>query len=66
MKSNMLNIRQLVEKNYKVLIEDKMMRVLESNGRIILKVPMSLNRTFKIELNMMEHKRLPTASIRDY
>ncbi|KAI5412927.1 hypothetical protein KIW84_057522 [Lathyrus oleraceus] len=31
MKSNLLNIGQLVEKNYKVSIEYKMMRVLESN-----------------------------------
>jgi hypothetical protein len=41
MKSNFLRIGQLVEKNYKVSIGDKMMRVLDSNGRLILKAPMS-------------------------
>ena len=43
MKRNLLSIRQLVKKNYKVSIEDKMMRVLDSNGRLILKAPMSPN-----------------------
>jgi hypothetical protein len=65
MKSNLLSIRQLVEKNYKVSIEDKMMRVLDSNGRLILKTPMSQNRTFKIELNVMEHKCLAITANRD-
>ena len=48
MKSNLLRIRQLVEKNYKVSIKDKMMRVIDANGRLILKAPMSQNRTFEI------------------
>ncbi|KAI5446983.1 hypothetical protein KIW84_014722 [Lathyrus oleraceus] len=38
MKSNLLNIGQLVEKNYKVSIKDKIMRVLDSNGRLILRL----------------------------
>src|SRR3954467_2755777 len=58
MKSNLLSIAQLVEKNYKVSIEDKMMRVVEASRRLILKAPMSQNRTIKIELNVMEHKFL--------
>ena len=41
MKSNLLSIGKLVEKNYRVSIEDKMMRILDSNGRLILKAPMS-------------------------
>ena len=41
MKSNLLGIRQLIEKNYKMLIEDKMMKVLDSSGKLILKAPMS-------------------------
>ena len=56
MKSNLLSIWHLVEKNYKVSIEDKMMRVFDENGRLILKAHMSQSRTFKIELNVMEHK----------
>ena len=41
MKSNLLSIGQLVEKKYKVLIKDKMMRVVDTNGRLILKALMS-------------------------
>ena len=32
MKSNLLSIGQLVEKNYKVLIKYKIMRVVDANG----------------------------------
>ena len=41
MDSNLYNIGQLVEKNYKVLIKDKMMRVVNANGILKLKAPMS-------------------------
>lgn len=65
MKSNLLSIGQLSEKNYKIVIEDKLMRVTNSNGRIILKASMSQNRTFKIELNVLEHRCLATATSTD-
>ena len=65
MKNNLLSIWKLVEKNYKVSIEDKMMRVIDANGRLILKDLMSHNRIFKTELNMMEHQCLSTAASRD-
>ena len=65
MKRNLLNIVKLVEKNYKVIVEDEMMRVVNANGRLILKVPMSHNRIFKIELNEMDHKCLSTVASRD-
>src|SRR4051812_29914599 len=65
MKSNLLSIGQLVEKNYKVSIEDKMMKVVNASGRLILKDPMYQNRTFKIELDVMEHKCLSNAASRD-
>lgn len=52
MKSNFLGIRQLVKKNYKVSIEDNLMRVLYLGGRLIWKAPMSQNRTFRVELNV--------------
>ena len=40
MKRNFLSIGKLIEKNYKVSIEDKMIRVVDANGRLILKAPM--------------------------
>lgn len=41
MKSNMLSIGQLIERSYKVLIKDRMMRVIDSRNRLILKAHMS-------------------------
>ncbi|XP_050889698.1 uncharacterized protein LOC127094985 [Lathyrus oleraceus] len=62
---NLLSIGELIEKNYKVVIEGKMMRVHDSSGRLILREPMSQNRTFKIELYVIEHKCLVTVASRD-
>lgn len=56
MKSNLLNISQLIKKNYKVLIEDKMMKVHDSNGILILKPFMSQNKTFMIELDVLNFR----------
>ncbi|GAU26641.1 hypothetical protein TSUD_102510 [Trifolium subterraneum] len=65
MKSNLLSIGQLIEKNYKVVIEDRLMKLTDANGRLILKAPMSQNRTFKIELDVLEHRCLATAASKD-
>lgn len=65
MKRNFLSIWQLNEKNYKILVKDKMMRVLDSDGKSFLKAPMSQNITFKIELDVMKHMCLETAYSRD-
>lgn len=42
-----------------------MMRVLEPNDKLILKVPMSQNKTFSIEFNVLEYKFLETTTSRD-
>ncbi|GAU36961.1 hypothetical protein TSUD_57390 [Trifolium subterraneum] len=65
MKSNLLSIGQLIEKNYKVVIEDRLMKLTDANGRLILKAPMSQNMTFKIELDVLEHRCLTTAASKD-
>lgn len=65
MKSNLLSISQLIERNYKLLIEDRMMKVIGSSNRLILKAHMSQNRTFWIELDVLEYKFLATATSRD-
>lgn len=41
MKSKLLSIRKPIKKNYKVLIGDKTVRVLDSSGNLILKAIMS-------------------------
>lgn len=65
MKRNLLSIRQLIERNYKVLIEDRMVRVIDSSNGLILKAHMSQNITFRIELDVLEHKCLATITSRD-
>ncbi|GAU40455.1 hypothetical protein TSUD_141350 [Trifolium subterraneum] len=61
MKSNFLSIEQLIEKDYRVVIERRVMKISDSNEKLILKVQMSSNRIFKIELDIMEHKCLATS-----
>ncbi|XP_050915066.1 uncharacterized protein LOC127130025 [Lathyrus oleraceus] len=64
-KYNLLSIGQLLERGYKIRLEDKILRVLDSNGVLILKALMAANRTFKVELKVMEHRCLATATSRD-
>nr|XP_004516686.1 uncharacterized protein LOC101512199 [Cicer arietinum] len=64
-KCNLLSIGQLLERNYMIRMENKVLRVLDQNGVLILKAPMAANRTFKIELEIMEHRCLATATSRD-
>ncbi|XP_073224742.1 uncharacterized protein [Cicer arietinum] len=64
-KCNLLSIGQLLERNYMIQMENKVLRVLDQNGVLILKAPMAANRTFKIESKIMEHRCLTTAASRD-
>lgn len=59
-KCNILSINQLLEDNYKIHMEDKVLRVLDSKKILVLKAHMSKKKTFKIELNVMEHRCLAT------
>ena len=63
-KCNLLSIGQLLEKGFEIHLEDKILRVVDANGVLILKAPMAANRTFKVELKVMEHRCLATASRR--
>ncbi|XP_073221577.1 uncharacterized protein [Cicer arietinum] len=64
-KCNLLSIGQLLERNYMIRMENKVLRVLDQNGVLILKAPVAANRTFKIELEIMEHRCLTTSASRD-
>ncbi|PNY05002.1 putative copia-type polyprotein [Trifolium pratense] len=67
MKSNLISIGQLLEKNYVVKMEDKVLRVFDSKRRLILKAPMTKQRTFKIGLNVIDGNcLLATASNEDW
>jgi hypothetical protein len=64
MKINLISVVQWLEKDYTVIKEEKVMKIYDSNGKLILKVQMSNNRTFKIELDIMEHRCLATSEKR--
>ncbi|XP_050896682.1 uncharacterized protein LOC127103470 [Lathyrus oleraceus] len=62
---NLLSIGQFLKKDYKIHMENKGLRILDENGVLVLKAPMDANRTFKVELKVMEHRYLATTSSRD-
>ncbi|XP_050916184.1 uncharacterized protein LOC127131298 [Lathyrus oleraceus] len=61
-KCNLLSISQLLERNYTIRMKNKVLRVLDQNSILILKAHMAANRTFKIELKVVEHRCLATAA----
>jgi hypothetical protein len=65
MKCNLLRIGQLLEKDYKIVMEKKLLNVFDTKGNLLLKAPMSKNKTFKVELKVLNHKCLMTASSRE-
>ncbi|XP_058784690.1 uncharacterized protein LOC131659529 [Vicia villosa] len=50
---------------YNIRLEDKILRVVDASGVLILKAPMATNRTFKVELKVLEHRCLATAASRE-
>ncbi|GAU29060.1 hypothetical protein TSUD_278170 [Trifolium subterraneum] len=62
-KCNFVTIGQLLEKDYKIVMEHKLLNGFDINGNLLLKAPMSKNRTFQIELNdltLMQKKNYVT------
>ncbi|CAH9104519.1 unnamed protein product, partial [Cuscuta europaea] len=50
MRHNLLSLGQLLEKDYRIHMQDRFMKVFDKNGVLILKAPLSPNRTFKIDI----------------
>lgn len=65
MKSNLLSLGRLLEKGYVMTMEDRVLKVFGSKKRLILKSPLSKNKTFKVGIQLMEHKCLATSISRD-
>lgn len=61
-KCNLLSIFQLHEKGYKIHMENKAICTMDADGVLVLKAPMAPNRTFEVELKVMEHRCLATAT----
>ena len=49
MHNNLLSLGQLLEKGYKSMLEDHHMNIFYQKSRMIIKAPVSSNRTFKTE-----------------
>ena len=58
MKSNLISIGQLLQKGYTMKMEAQAMKVFDSKNRLILKAPLSKQRTFKINISVIEDKCL--------
>lgn len=58
MTSNLINISQLLAKRYNMKLEKYQMKVHDGKGRLIIKEQLEDNNTFKIEINMVDHKCL--------
>ncbi|XP_028189031.1 uncharacterized protein LOC114375447 [Glycine soja] len=54
MKNNLLSLGQLLEKGYSMQMKYSQMKMFDSNRRLILKSPLSRNRTFKIGIQIAE------------
>ncbi|XP_004517109.1 uncharacterized protein [Cicer arietinum] len=50
MKNNLLSLGQMLEKGYSMKMEQGEMRLFDDSRRLILKAPLSKNRTFKIDI----------------
>ncbi|XP_019427117.1 PREDICTED: uncharacterized protein LOC109335439 [Lupinus angustifolius] len=58
MKNNLISLGQLLEKGYNMRMEDRMLKIFNKNRTIILKAPLSTNRTFKIGIQLEDHECL--------
>ncbi|XP_019425092.1 PREDICTED: uncharacterized protein LOC109333970 [Lupinus angustifolius] len=58
MKNKLLSLGQLLEKGYEMTLEDKLLNVYDCDKNLILRVPLSKNRTFKIGIQVNNHKCL--------
>jgi len=58
MRSNLISIGQLLQKGYTMKVEAQTMKVFDSKNRLILKALLSKQRTFKINISVIEDKCL--------
>ncbi|XP_014515563.1 uncharacterized protein LOC106773379 [Vigna radiata var. radiata] len=54
MKSNLLSLGQLLEKGYSMQLQKRNIEVYDEQQRLLIKAPLARNRTFKVELNVVE------------
>jgi len=52
----------MLEKGYKTMLEDQHMKIYDQRGMMIIKAPMSSNRTFKIEIQSQQDQKCLSAT----
>jgi len=52
--NNLLNLGQLLQKGFKITMKDMMMLVYDKTRNLIIKTPLTRNRTFKIGMQALE------------
>ena len=57
-KSNLLSLEKLLEKGYSMNMKGSYMEVFDSKEKVVLKVSMTSNRTFKVGVNSIDKKCL--------
>ncbi|PNX65714.1 hypothetical protein L195_g054679, partial [Trifolium pratense] len=66
MKCNLMSVGQLLEKGFRVVLEDEALKLFDSKNKLILKTRQSKNRTFKSQINAIEAECLvATAESKD-
>ena len=60
--SNLLSLGQLLQKGFKITMEDMMMLVYDKTKNLIIKTPLTRNITFKIGMQALEHECLSDVS----
>ena len=65
MRCNLLSLSQLLEKKYRMVMEDKEMKIYDKDRRLIIKAPLNRNRTFKVGIQVMKHNCLQGETYRE-
>ncbi|KAK2372557.1 putative mitochondrial protein [Trifolium repens] len=62
MQCNLMSVGQLLDKGFKVVLEDGTLKLFDSKQNLILKSNQSKNRTFKTQLKAIEHECLAAST----
>lgn len=65
MTSNLINVGQFPAKGYNMKLEKNQMNVYHGDGRLILKTPLTDKKTFKVEINTVDHKCIASIAEED-
>jgi len=65
MKNNLLSLGQLLKKGYTMNMQQKLIEIYDSHQRLVIRAPLSKNRTIKVNLDTTEIQCLVAANVED-